>query len=157
MTRIRAPKTVLATSIAVAAVLVPAGTAGADEWPDVHCNWQAPKTYRLAKLLRSGLPIKASCDTATSVSPLLMFKFGTKQDRKWADLHNHGIPGIDSSRPVSAPLGQTVTARARLWKKVVKFVRRYPKTKFKVLLGVKEAGKPYYKSIDSGKVVTVIR
>jgi hypothetical protein len=156
MTPVRATK-ILATAIVAGAVLIPAGGANADDWPDVHCNWQVPKTYRLAKLLRSGLPVKATCDTSTSVSPLLMFKFGTKQDRKWSDLHNHGIPGIDSSSPVPAPAGQQVTAKARLWKKVVKFVRRYRRTKFKVLLGVKEAGKPYYKSIDSGKVVTVIR
>lgn len=144
----------LAVTLTLAAMLVPAAGASA---ADPHCDWQAPKTYRLKALLRSGIPIKATCDASTSVSPLLMFKFGTKQERRWVDLHNHGVPGIDHSDLASAPAGRTVTVRAKLWKGVVKFVKRYRKTKFKVLLGVKETGKPYYKSIDSGKVVTVVR
>jgi hypothetical protein len=48
---------------------------------------------------------------------------GTRQDRKWSDIHNPGIPGIDKSRIFDAPAGQQITARARLWKPVVKFVR----------------------------------
>jgi len=39
-----------------------------------------------------------------------------------------------------------------------KFFRRYAKTKFRVLLGVKrDPDKPYHTSVDSGKVITVIR
>jgi hypothetical protein len=37
-----------------------------------------------------------------------------------------------------------------------KFFSRYAKTKFRVLLGV-ERRPPYHTSVDSGKVVTVIR
>ena len=39
-----------------------------------------------------------------------------------------------------------------------KFFRRYAKTKFRVLLGVaRDPGKPWHTSVDSGKVVTVVR
>ena len=40
---------------------------------------------------------------------------------------------------------------------MVKFLRKYRKTKLKVLLGTQVPGKPYYQSIDSGKVFTVVR
>jgi hypothetical protein len=86
-----------------------------------------------------------------------MFKSGTRQDRKWSDIHNHGIPGIDKSGIFDAPAGQQITARARLWKPVVKFVRRYRSTRFKVLIGVKVPNQAYYQSIDSGKTIKVVR
>jgi hypothetical protein len=44
-----------------------------------------------------------------------------------------------------------------LWKPVVKFVRRYRSTKFKVVLGVKVPNQVYYQSIDSGKTIKVVR
>jgi hypothetical protein len=37
-----------------------------------------------------------------------------------------------------------------------RFFRHYAKTKFRVLLGV-ERNPPYHTSLDSGKVVTVVR
>jgi hypothetical protein len=37
-----------------------------------------------------------------------------------------------------------------------RFFRRYAKTKFRVLLGV-EREPPYHTSVDSGKVITVVR
>jgi hypothetical protein len=40
---------------------------------------------------------------------------------------------------------------------VAKFLRKYPKTKLKVMIGLQVPGKPYYQSIDSGKTFTVIR
>jgi len=39
-----------------------------------------------------------------------------------------------------------------------KFFRRYAKTKFRVLRGVKLGpDEPYHTSVDSGKVITVVR
>lgn len=39
-----------------------------------------------------------------------------------------------------------------------RFFRRYAVTKFRILLGVKrDPDKPYHTSVDSGKVVTVVR
>jgi hypothetical protein len=153
MTRIRAATAL----ITAAAVLVPAGVAGADDPPPPRCTYKLPKTYRLKALVRHGIPMKVTCATSTKVSPLIMFKGGTRQENKWEDIHNHGIPGIDKSGIFNAPAGQRITARVRLWKPVVKFVKRYRKTRFRVLLGTQVPGKPYYQSIDNGKVVTVRR
>jgi hypothetical protein len=129
----------------------------ADDPPPPHCTYSVPKSVRLAKLVRPGMPVKVTCESTTKVSPLLVFKFGTKQKRKWDDIHNGGIPGIDKSGIFDAPQGQTITARARLWRPVKKFLKHYRKTKLKVLLGTAVPGKPYYQSIDSGKVFTVVR
>jgi hypothetical protein len=152
MTRI--PHIAIATAVAV---LVPAGSALADDPPPAHCAYSVPKTVKLKKLVSPGMPVKVTCDVATKVSPLVMFKFGTKQARKWDDIHNHGIPGIDKSGVYAVPAGQPGTARAKLWKPVAKFLKKYPRTKLKVLIGLQEPGKPYYKSIDSGKTFTVVR
>ena len=137
-------------------MLVPAATAGADA-PSAHCTYSVPKTVKLKKLVRPGLPVKVTCDAAAKVGPLVMFKGGTRQERKWNDIHNHGIPGIDKSGSVNAAAGQTVTVRAKLWKPVAKFLKKYKKTKLKVLLGIQEPGQNYFSSIDSGKTFTVVR
>src|SRR3954452_20711192 len=92
MTRI--PHIAIATAVAV---LVPAGSALADDPPPAHCTYSVPKTVKLNRLVRPGMRIKVTCDAATKVSPLVEFKFGTKQARKWNDIHNGGIPGIDKS------------------------------------------------------------
>jgi hypothetical protein len=112
---------------------------------------------KLKKLVSPGLRVKVTCEAATKVSPLVMFKGGTKQERKWDDIHNHGIPGIDKSGVYNVPAGQPGTARAKLWKPVAKFLKKYRRTKLRVLIGLQEPGKPYYTSIDSGKVFTVVR
>ncbi len=48
----------------------------------------------------------------------------------------------------------TKTLRVNILPK--RFFRRYAKTKFRVLLGV-EREPPYHTSVDSGKVITVVR
>lgn len=107
--------------------------------------------------MKPGMPVKVTCDAATKVSPLIMFKSGTRQSKKWDDIHHGGIPGIDKSGIYPAPAGQRGTARAKLWKPVAKFLKKYKRTKLKVLIGLPEPGKPYYTSIDSGKTFTVVR
>jgi hypothetical protein len=73
----------------------------------------------------------------------------------WEDLHNHGIPGISNSDVLTFEAG-TQTLRVNILPK--KFFRRYAKTKFRVLLGVKrDPEKPYHTSVDGGKVITVVR
>ena len=50
----------------------------------------------------------------------------------------------------------TQTLRVNILPK--KFFRRYAKTKFRLLLGVKfDPDEPYHTSVDSGKVITVVR
>jgi hypothetical protein len=128
----------------------------ADE-PPPHCTYSVPKTIKLGKLVKPGLRLKVTCDATTKVSPLIMFKFGTKQAKKWDDIHSGGIPGIDKSGIYPVTAGQPATARAKLWRPVAKFLRKYKRTKLKVLIGLQVPGKPYYRSIDSGKTFTVVR
>src|SRR3954471_14739745 len=150
----RMPHIAIATAVAV---LAPAGSALADDPPPAHCTYSVPKTVKLKKLVSPGMPVKVTCDATTKVSPLIVFKFGTKQDKKWDDIHNGGIPGIDKSGIYDVPAGRPGTARAKLWKPVARFLRKYRKTKLRVMLGLQVPGKPYYQSIDGGKVFTVVR
>src|SRR3954447_20890011 len=120
MTRI--PHIAIATAIAV---LAPAGSALADDPPPPHCTFSVPNTIKLKKLVSPGLKMTLTCDATTKVSPLVMFKGGTKQENKWEDLHNHGIPGIDKSGITDVVAGQPGTVRAKLWKPVANFLRKY--------------------------------
>jgi hypothetical protein len=142
---------------ASAALLGPSASALADDPPTAHCTYSVPKTVKLKKLVKPGMPLKVTCDAATKVSPLITFKFGTKQDKKWDDIHSGGIPGIDKSGVYDVPAGRPGTARAKLWKPVAKFLRKYKRTKLRVMIGLQVPGKPYYQSTGSGKVFTVIR
>jgi hypothetical protein len=73
-----------------------------------------------------------------------------------ADLHNHGIPGISNSDVLTFTEAGTQSLRVNILPK--KFFRRYAKTKFRVLLGVKrDPDRPHHTSVDSGKVITVVR
>jgi hypothetical protein len=71
-------------------------------------------------------------------------------------LHNHGVPGIAKSDILTFEAAGTQAQRVTIIPK--RFFRRYAVTKFRILLGVKrDPDKPYHTSVDSGKVVTVVR
>jgi hypothetical protein len=140
--------------LVAAVLLVPVSALGAADQP--HCTYTVKKRQRLRTVKRHGLPVKVRCDAQAKVSALLTIK-SRKQDNRWADLHNHGIPGI--SRPGATPVepGVKATTRTRLTREAARFFRHYRKTRIKVLLGTKVPGEKYYRSLDSGKVFTLVR
>ena len=146
----------IAAAIAVLAVAVPAAYAGdfpANENP--RCTYEVPKKMRLKPMLSKGIPVDVTCDGPTEASSIALIE-SRKQDDKWADLHNHGIPGISNSDVLTFTEAGTQSLRVNILPK--KFFRRYAKTKFRVLLGVKrDPDRPYHTSVDSGKVITVVR
>ena len=97
--------------------------------------------------------VDVTCDGPAETSSILLIE-SRKQDEKWVDLHNHGVPGISNSDILTFDSAATKKLRVEIIPK--KFFRRYAKTKFRVLLGV-EREPPYHTSVDSGKVITVIR
>jgi hypothetical protein len=146
----------IAAALTALAVLAPAALA--DDFPaneDPHCTYEVPKKMRLKPVLSKGIPVEVTCDGPTEASSIALIE-SRKQDDKWADLHNHGIPGISNSDVLTFTEAGTQKLRVNILPK--KFFRRYAKTKFRVLLGVKrDPDKPYHTSLDSGKVITVIR
>jgi len=71
-------------------------------------------------------------------------------------MHSGGVPGISNSNRLTFEEAGTQTLRVNIIPK--KFFRRYAKTKFRVLLGVKrDPEKPYHTSVDSGQMITVVR
>ena len=96
-----------------------------------------------------------TCDGPTEASSIALIE-SRRQRQRWEDLHNHGIPGISNSDILTFTEAGTQTLRVNILPK--KFFRRYAKTKFRVLLGVKlDPDEPYHTSVDSGKVITVVR
>ena len=106
-------------------------------------------------MLRHGIPVEVTCDGPTEASSIALIE-SRKQREKWEDLHNHGIPGISNSDILTFTEAGTQSLRVNILPK--KFFRRYAKTKFRVLLGVKrDPDKPWHTSVDGGQVITVVR
>jgi hypothetical protein len=67
-------------------------------------------------------------------------------------------PVLSKGIPVEVTCDEAGTQSLRVNILPKKFFRRYAKTKFRVLLGVKrDPDRPYHTSVDSGKVITVVR
>jgi hypothetical protein len=141
---------------ALTALAVAAPAAVASDFPgneDPHCTYEVQKRMRLAPALKKGIPVHVTCDGPAETSSILVFESRRQRD-DWTDLHNHGVPGIANSEILTFTDAGTQTLRVNIVPK--KFFRRYAKTKVRVLLGV-ERHPPYHTSVDSGKVVTLVR
>ena len=147
---------IFAAAVAALALVVPA--AQADDFPanaNPHCTYEVPTKMRLAPVLRKGIPVKVTCDGPTEASSIATIK-SRKQRDDWLDMHSGGVPGISNSDILTFEEAGTQSLRVNILPK--KFFRRYAKTKFRVLLGVKlHPYEPYHTSVDSGKVITVVR
>jgi hypothetical protein len=143
-------KTIAAAALTALALAAPAAAQAA---PD--CTYQVPKKMRLAPALRTGIPVKVTCDGPTEASSIALIE-SKKQDRRWVDLHNHGVPGIAKSDILTFTEAGTQSLHVEIVPK--KFFRHYAKTKLRILLGIQlEPDQPYHTSVDSGKVITLIR
>ena len=146
----------IAAALTVLAVSAPA--AGAVEFPgneNPRCTYELPAKMRLKPALSRGIPVNVTCDGPAEASSIALIE-SRRQRMRWEDLHNHGIPGISNSDVLTFTEAGTQTLRVNILPK--RFFRRYAKTKFRILLGVKrDPDKPYHTSIDSGKVITVVR
>jgi hypothetical protein len=147
---------ILAAALTALVLVVPA--AQANDFPaneDPHCTYAVPKTMRLGPVLRRGIPVKVTCDGAVEASSIATIQ-SRKQRDDWLDMHSGGVPGISNSDLLTFEEAGTQTLRVSIIPK--KFFRRYAKTKFRVLLGVKrDPEKPWHTSVDSGQTVTVVR
>jgi hypothetical protein len=148
--------TAIALALALPAIAAPAALAGdfpANENP--HCTYEVPKKMRLKPALKKGIPVDVTCDGPAEASSIALIE-SRRQREKWENLHNHGIPGISNSDILTFAEAGTQSLRVNILPK--KFFRRYAKTKFRILLGVaRDPGKPWHTSVDSGKVITVVR
>jgi hypothetical protein len=144
----------IAAALALLAVAAPAALA--TEFPgneNPRCTYQVPAKMRLKAALSRGIPVRITCDGPAETSSILTIESRRQRDR-WVDLHNHGVPGISNSDILTFDTAATKTLRVNILPK--RFFSRYATTKFRVLLGV-EREPPYHTSVDSGKVVTVVR
>jgi hypothetical protein len=139
----------LAASLAALALAAPAFAQSSE------CTYQVPKKMRLTPVLKHGIPVEVTCEGPAEASSIAVIE-SRKQRDKWLDLHNHGVPGISNSDILTFTEAGTQSLRVNILPK--KFFRRYEKTKFRVLLGTKyDPDRPYHRSIDGGKVITVVR
>ena len=146
----------IAAALTLLALAAPA--AQATEWPgneNPRCTYEVPKKMRLKPALSKGIPVDVTCDGPAEASSIALIESRKQQDR-WVDLHNHGVPGIAKSDILTYTEASTQSLRVEIVPK--KFFRHYAKTKLRILLGVKrDPDKPYHTSVDSGKVITLVR
>jgi hypothetical protein len=144
----------LAAALTALAVAAPA--AWAVEFPgneSPRCTYELPAKMKRKAALSSGIAVQVTCDGPAKAASILIVE-SRRQRMRWEDLHNHGIPGISKSDILTFDAAGTQTLRVNILPK--KFFSRYEKTKFRVVLGV-ERKPPYYTSVDSGKLITVVR
>ena len=111
---------------------------------------------RLGPVLCKGIPVEVTCDGPTEASSIALIE-SRKQDD---DVGLTSTTTASRASRTATSSRSTRRARRSLRVKILpkKFFRRYAKTKFRVLLGVeRDPGKPWHTSVDSGKVVTVVR
>jgi hypothetical protein len=146
------------TAIALALLALAAPAAQATGGPgneNPRCTYEVPKQMRLKPALSRGIPVDVACDGPAEASSIALIESRKQQDR-WVDLHNHGVPGIAKSDILTYTEAGTQSLRVEIVPK--KFFRHYAKTKLRILLGVKrDPDKPYHTSVDSGQMITVIR
>src|SRR3954447_17372047 len=143
-------KTIPVAALAAIALAAPAAAQAAP-----NCTYKVPKKMRLAPALRTGIPVKVTCDGPTEASSIALIESKRQSDR-WVDLHNHGVPGIARSDILSFTEAGTQSLRVEIVPK--RFFRHYARTKLRILLGIQlEPDQPYHTSVDSGKVITLVR
>jgi hypothetical protein len=142
---------------AIAASALPAAAAPrvGHENP-MNCRIEAKKTYRMAKVVKSGLPVKVTCDGPETVDTLLSWR-SEKQDDAWMLMHPGGIPGISTGTPVKLSGAGTAVSRSFLTPRAAAFMRRYPRVKLSVFLGVTCTDGSGYMCSVGGETVTVVR
>jgi hypothetical protein len=144
----------LAAALTALAVAAPA--ASAVEFPgneSPRCTFELAAKMKRKAALSSGIPVAVTCDAPASVASILIVE-SRNQRTRWENLHNHGIPGISKSDILTFEAAGTQTLRVNILPK--RFFSRYAKTRFRVVLGVQRKP-PYYTSVDSGKVIAVLR
>jgi hypothetical protein len=147
-------KTIVIAAAALALGLVPAAPVSAED-RDPSCTYEVKPRFRLAPVLKNGIPVRVTCAGPAETSSILTFA-SRRQDDDWVDLHNHGVPGIAKSDILRFTEAGTRTLRVEIVPK--RFFRRYAKTKVRVLLGEKlDPERLYHTSVDGGKVVTLVR
>ena len=139
----------IAAAVTLLALAAPAAAQASE------CTYSVPTKMHLKPALSRGIPVQVTCDGPTEASSIALIE-SRRQRERWEDLHNHGIPGISNSDILTFTEAGTQRLRVNILPK--KFFRRYAKTKFRVLLGVKlHPDEPYHTSVDSGQVITVVR
>jgi hypothetical protein len=144
----------IAGALSLLALAAPAALA--TEFPGnekPRCTYEVPAKMKRNAALSSGISVQVSCDGPAKAASILIVE-SRRQRTRWENLHNHGIPGISNSDVLTFEAAGTQTLRVNILPK--KFFRRYAKTRFRVVLGVQREP-PYYTSIDSGTLITVVR
>jgi hypothetical protein len=143
--------------VAIGASALPAAAGAPDPHANpMNCRMEANKTYRLAKVVKRGLPVRITCDGPERVDALVDLG-GRKQSHDWLMMHPGGVPGISTATAVDLSEAGTVTHRSFLTPRAAGFLRRYARTKLSIFLGVACKDGSKYMCGIGGETVTLVR
>jgi hypothetical protein len=143
-------KTIAAAALTALALAAPVAAQPAPE-----CTYKVPKKMRLAPAPSSGHPGRChlrGTDRGLEHRPDRVEEAARPLGRPPQPRR----PGVAKSDILTFTEAGTQSLRVEIVPK--KFFRHYAKTKLRILLGIQmEPDQPYHTSVDSGKVITLIR
>ena len=120
-----------------------------------HCTYSVPKKMRLKPVLVEGNSRRRHVRRSSTEASSIALIESRKQNDKEVGPSTTTASRISNSDVLTFTEAGTQSLRVNILQEVF---RRYAKTKFRVLPGVKrDPERPYHTSVDSGKVITVVR
>jgi hypothetical protein len=110
----------------------------------VKCHHSFKKRYRLGKIVRSGVPVKVTCDGLLKVLVMLDFDAASDAQTELAETYGGHYPAL--AKPKYAKLSEagTITLRPRWTKAARKILSHHARTKIFVMLGTMRTDGHYW-------------
>lgn len=152
---------ILAIALAYA-LLAPAAALGLPKPPPVKdgvsCHLDLKKTYRVAKVARSGLPLDVTCTGGAHFLPAVDFIANTDQDREFTRAFGHSIPAaIAFSHEVTRKTAGTSRQKGKLLEAARKIVGRHARTRVMVTLAVEREDGYLWSEPKLNRRITLVR
>jgi hypothetical protein len=126
----------LATVALLAALAVPAKAGSVPPTQGgVQCDHSFKKRYKLARIARTGVPVKVSCDGPLKVLVMLDFDAGSDAQTELAETYGGHYPALAKPRYAKLTEAGTITVKVRWTKAARKILSHHAKTKIFVMLG----------------------
>jgi hypothetical protein len=124
----------------------------------VSCHLDLKKTYPVAKVARSGLPLKVTCDGAAHFLPALDFIAGTVQSREFTQAYGHSVPAqIAFSHEVRLRAAGSDSQRGKLLKVARRIVQKHKRTRILLTLAVEREDGYLWSEPALNRRITLVR
>jgi hypothetical protein len=137
---------ILIATVALAAVLaVPASASSVPPTEGgVKCDHTFKKRYKLGKIMRTGVPVKVTCDGPLKVLVMLDFDASSDAQTELAETYGGHYPALAKPKYAKLTEAGTVTVKVRWTKAARTILSHHAKTKIFVMLGTMRTDGGYW-------------